>query len=85
VDSDAARDVIEEPIEDDLDISGWDLKKTLRLLRKIKPGPHGMDVITHHLQGGTGFYKSDDRINGAVLFQYHLLPPLFSHGLGQLP
>lgn len=37
VDSDAGRDVIEEPIEDDLDINGWDLKKTLRLLKKSNP------------------------------------------------
>lgn len=31
------RDVIEEPIVDLLDISGWDIVKTLRLLRKSNP------------------------------------------------
>lgn len=31
------RDVIEYPISDLLDISGWDLKKTLQLLRKSNP------------------------------------------------
>ena len=31
------RDVIELPIEGDLDINGWDLSKTLRLLRKSNP------------------------------------------------
>jgi len=31
------RDVIERPITDDLDISGWDLRKALRLLRKGNP------------------------------------------------
>src|ERR1700677_446511 len=31
------RDVIEEPINDSLDISGWELRKTLRLLRKSNP------------------------------------------------
>jgi predicted nucleotidyltransferase len=31
------RDVIELPIEDDLDINGWDLKKALQLL--VKPNP----------------------------------------------
>jgi predicted nucleotidyltransferase len=31
------RDVIEQPISDDLDVSGWDLRKTLRLLRKSNP------------------------------------------------
>lgn len=31
------RDVIEEPINDILDVSGWDLRKALRLLRKSNP------------------------------------------------
>ena len=31
---DAIRDVIELPIDDVLDINGWDLQKTLRLLHK---------------------------------------------------
>ena len=31
------RDVIERPIDDDLDISGWDLPKALQLLRKSNP------------------------------------------------
>jgi len=31
------RDVIEEPISDSLDISGWDLRKALGLLRKSNP------------------------------------------------
>ena len=30
-------DVIEEPIADDLDVSGWELRKALRLLRKSNP------------------------------------------------
>ena len=34
---DARRDVIELPIEDDLDINGWELRKALNLL--IKPNP----------------------------------------------
>jgi predicted nucleotidyltransferase len=34
---DARHDVIELPIEDDLDINGWELRKALRLL--IKPNP----------------------------------------------
>jgi len=29
-----ARDVIECPIDDQLDINGWDIKKTLQLFRK---------------------------------------------------
>ncbi len=31
------RDVIEQPIADDLDVSGWDLRKALRLLQKSNP------------------------------------------------
>jgi len=31
------RDVIEEPISEGLDLSGWELRKTLRLLRKSNP------------------------------------------------
>jgi predicted nucleotidyltransferase len=31
------RDVIEQPIADDLDVSGWDLRKALRLLHKSNP------------------------------------------------
>ncbi|OWA34492.1 hypothetical protein B9G55_17320 [Saccharibacillus sp. O16] len=31
------RDVIERPIDDQLDVSGWDLRKALRLFRKSNP------------------------------------------------
>jgi len=31
------RDVFEQPIADDLDVSGWELRKALRLLRKSNP------------------------------------------------
>lgn len=34
---DDRRDVIEEPISDNLDVSGWELRKALRLLRKSNP------------------------------------------------
>ena len=37
IDVEDKRDVIERPISDDLDISGWDLRKTLKLLRKSNP------------------------------------------------
>lgn len=33
----AGRDVIEQPISGDLDVSGWDLRKTLQLLRQSNP------------------------------------------------
>lgn len=34
---DEGRDVIEKEITDDIDLSGWDLKKALKLLRKSNP------------------------------------------------
>jgi len=34
---DEGRDVIEAPILDDIDVSGWDLRKALQLLRKSNP------------------------------------------------
>lgn len=34
---DRSRDVIELPIDSSLDVSGWDLRKTLRLMRKSNP------------------------------------------------
>ncbi|PTU74017.1 nucleotidyltransferase domain-containing protein [Pseudomonas mangrovi] len=34
---DAPRDVIERPLDDELDVSGWELRKTLGLLRKSNP------------------------------------------------
>lgn len=34
---DQGRDVIERPIAEDLDVSGWDLRKALRLLKKSNP------------------------------------------------
>ena len=37
IDLDLKRDVIERPITDDLDISGWDIKKALRLFAKSNP------------------------------------------------
>jgi len=37
---DVKRDVIERPVQDGLDISGWDLKKALRLFCKSNPPPH---------------------------------------------
>lgn len=37
IDLEAKRDVIERPINDMLDISGWDLRKALQLFRKSNP------------------------------------------------
>lgn len=37
VDLEARRDVIERPIRNDIDLSGWDVRKTLKLFRKSNP------------------------------------------------
>jgi uncharacterized protein len=37
IDVEDKRDVIERPLNDELDLSGWDLRKALRLLRKSNP------------------------------------------------
>src|SRR4051794_14574214 len=34
---DDRRDVLEYPLRDELDVSGWELRKALRLLRKSNP------------------------------------------------
>jgi hypothetical protein len=37
IDLEKRRDVIERPINDQLDVSGWDFRKSLKLLRKFNP------------------------------------------------
>jgi predicted nucleotidyltransferase len=37
IDLESRRDVVERPISDDLDISGWDVRKALRLFAKSNP------------------------------------------------
>ena len=37
IDLELKRDVIERPINDDLDLSGWDIRKALQLFRKSNP------------------------------------------------
>ena len=37
IDVEEKRDVIERPINDELDVSGWDIRKALKLLRKSNP------------------------------------------------
>ena len=39
IDVEEKRDVIERPINDELEISGWDLRKALKFLRKSNPPP----------------------------------------------
>ncbi len=51
---DLRRDVIELPIVDELDISGWDLRKALRLLLKANP------VLSEWLQSPIRYRWSED-------------------------
>ena len=37
IDVEEKRDVIERPVNDELDISGWDLRKALKLVRRSPP------------------------------------------------
>ena len=57
---DARRDVIELPIEDDLDINGWDLRKAMALL--LKPNP----VLIEWLQSPI-VYRADDFATGQLV------------------
>jgi len=50
---DAGRDVIEKPISDELDISGWELRKTLGLLYQSNP------VLLEWLQSPIVYRKTD--------------------------
>lgn len=62
------RDVIEKPISDDLDISGWDLPKALGLLRKSNP------PLLEWLQSPIVYRKNDDFYSEIT----SLLPDYFS-------
>jgi len=58
------RDVIEKPISDDLDISGWDLPKALRLFRKSNP------PLLEWLQSPIVYQGNDDQVNGNKIHSY---------------
>ncbi|ANU09428.1 putative nucleotidyltransferase [Planococcus antarcticus DSM 14505] len=53
----AKRDVIEEPINDLLDISGWELTKALRLFRKSNP------PLLEWLRSGIIYYQKDSFVD----------------------
>ena len=57
---DTRRDVIELPIEDDLDINGWDIKKALSLL--LKPNP----VLLEWLQSPIT-YRVDEGVKSRLM------------------
>ncbi len=53
VDYEYCRDVVEQPINDLLDINGWDLKKALKLMRKSNP------ALIEWLNSPIIYYKND--------------------------
>jgi len=53
VDYEYCRDVVEQPINDLLDINGWDLKKALKLLRKSNP------TLIEWFNSPIVYYKND--------------------------
>lgn len=61
------RDVIEKPIDDELDVSGWDLPKALQLLRKSNP------PLLEWLQSPIVYRKHDGFLRriGAVMDDYY--------------
>ena len=67
VDLEQKRDVIEYPILDEIDLAGWDLRKTLQLLRKSNPG------IIEWLHSPIT-YRDDKQFRSHAL---ELLPDLF--------
>lgn len=53
------RDVIERPLSDVLDIGGWDLRKTLRLLG-------GGNAVVHEWLGSPEIYRRDENASTAL-------------------
>ncbi len=66
IDVEDKRDVIELPISDDLDISGWDLRKALKLLRKSNP------PLLEWLSSPTVYMQND-----ALIEKFRDLAPLY--------
>ena len=72
------RDVIELPIDDTWDVSGWDLDKTLKLLYKSNP------TLFEWLQSPiclstNGFYRTPTSSCQPVFFREKNAPPLLEH------
>ena len=62
------KDVIEHMYNDDVDLVGWELRKTLRLFQKSNPAL--MASFAHHLPRRRGFPLTHEG-GGACLFQPH--------------
>jgi len=65
----AKRDVIEEPINDLLDISGWEVTKALRLFRKSNP------PLLEWLKSEIVYYQKYSFIDNLRLFESNIFSP----------
>jgi hypothetical protein len=68
IDVEEKRDVIERPINDLLDISGWDLRKALKLLLKSNP-PLQLDRSAGITGKGAGYAKGSNPVLSHVTDQ----------------
>ena len=75
---DALKDTIEIPIQDDLDIGGWDLKKVLQHIKKSNP------VIFEWMQSPIKYYISDksDKLIFELCCEYFSPRTAMNHYLG---
>jgi predicted nucleotidyltransferase len=73
---DATQDVLEYPIDDDLDISGWDLQKALRLLHVSNP------TFFEWCNSPIAYRRADDwQQVSRLVSSYFLLKPALYHYL----
>ncbi|PJN89747.1 nucleotidyltransferase domain-containing protein [Bacillus sp. mrc49] len=74
---DKKRDVIELPINDELDINGWELTKALRLFRKSNPPLHewlNSGIVYHQAYSIAGKLKEmSDKVYVPAAALYHYL------------
>ena len=81
---DPGRDVIERPINDDLDIGGWDLQKALKLL--LKPNPVLLEWLTSPIR----YRWNESECNRLIALSdeaFHSSPSLYHYlnlGEGQI-
>ena len=53
-----SRDVIEEMLPGDLDVSGWELRKTLRLVREMQSGAERVAGLADRLRRSAGVSRA---------------------------
>ena len=84
VDADLRRDVIERPILDEIDLSGWEIRKALLLFAKSNPPLLEWLSVSARLQGHKGPRTQTPRSPARLLRAERQPLSLPSHGAGQL-